>query len=890
MDKNEKNKKENNFLKILQMIGMSNNEISIANKKYPFFYKYFKKLIELYINNRINSKTNFKKRQRNINYIIKYFFCKTFGKNNNKIASKTRHLSNRIFIHFFIFFYSLFIEVRTCKTFDKYLNKKNQKLFISNELLSKIVIIFGILYYNKIIEDDNFEIFLKFLIILSISKKEIVNKNDNLANTMFLKECINIIKKVYQKIYETQNEYTEKQEKIINNIILFIRENIIDYSNNKPINIINKSFLSNNDYYTTSIIDIVFIISKMKKIEITDNLIELLANIYSFSFKYENMMNSIIKILEPLLINLNIKKLEVINSELNISNLPIKLLNKMNEKEEMILKEDATFLKKGFYLGNKVCGICGEIDDLKEDFMLIFGFSLQEINNQIHNIKEWTLINIRNDKNDSKLKISLSEIDNIKNQYNLIIKTLKKSYKTQIIVLSKKTYIFSFNVTSSFTGGTSLKIYYTNGSSSDDPKINEIEKLSIDSLNDKNYKIFIGCDIKDDKKMPLDLEKEYYNTFTGYIGTVIILNPKKISKKNTQDIPKIFLNMKGDYDSIILMALGSNDNKSYLFKNENKCNDNQIQNRLKEITENSFEFIESLKFLISSESFKLIEYKDEIDYLNLYNNYDLYEEFKKTNVTVRQNYLNLKQKKNNLKDKMISIFTSYFNCRFHIFENKSTLDEFMKYDGIHYLCLLFEYYYQIISMIENSNDINEHKENNSPITNINSVNLEDIYRKIENNIFDLINFFIDKILNKKYCKYFIIEINQFFYQMVITIKKYMKNNSIRNEIFDTIQILLKKFINFIKEEEINIELTDYIDQLKNIRDNLLDLLYNLAFSLDVKNDKYQNVECYLNIMNYLLINDYLNDIFSEKFSKKLLTIYFLFDNTSPYFNNKIEFL
>ena len=361
------------------MIGMSNNDISIANKKYPFFYKYFKKLIELYINNRINSKTNFKKRQRNINYIIKYFFCKTIGKNNNKISSKTGHLSNRIFIHFFIFFYSLFKEVRTCKNSEKCLNKKNQMLFLSNELLSKILIIFGILYYNKIIEDDKFEIFLKFLIILSISKKEIVNKNDNLANTMFLKECINIIKKVYQKIYEAQNEYTEKQEKIINNIILFIRENIIDYSNNKPINIINKSFLSNNDYYTTSIIDIVFIISKMKKIEITDNLIELLANIYSFSFKYENMMNSIIKILEPLLINLNIKKLEVINSELNISNLPIKLLNKMNEKEEMILKEDATFLKKGFYLGNKVCGICGEIDDLKEDFMLIFGFFYRKL-------------------------------------------------------------------------------------------------------------------------------------------------------------------------------------------------------------------------------------------------------------------------------------------------------------------------------------------------------------------------------------------------------------------------------------------------------------------------------------------------------------------------------
>jgi len=895
MDKNEKNKKEcNTFIKILQMIEMPNSDLSISNKIFPYFYRYCKKIIELYINNRINSKRNDKKWQRNINYIIKYFYNKAIEKNNDKISSKERNLSNTI-IHFFIFFYSLFKEVRTYKSNEKYIHKKNRMLFELNHLLSKMIIIFGKLYCDKIIEDDKFEYFLKFLTILSIFKKDIVNKNDNLANTMFLKECINIIKKVYQKIYEFQNEYTEKQEKIINNIILYIRENIIDYSNNKPINIINKSFLSNNDYYTTSIIDIIFIISKMKKIEITDNLIELLSNIYSFSFKYENMMNSIIKILEPLLINLNIKKLEAINSELNISNFPIKLLNKLNEKEEMILKEDPTFLKKGFYLGNKVCGICGEIDDLKDDFMLIFGFSLQEINNQMHNIKEWTLINIRNDKNESKLKISLLEVDNLKNQYNLIIQTPKKSYKTQIIILSKKTYIFSFNVTSSFvpfTGVSSyLKIYYTNGSDSDEPKIKEIDKLSIDSLKENNYKIYIGCDIKDDKKIPLDLEKEYYNTFTGYIGTVFILNPKKISKKNTQDIPKICLSFKGDYDSNILMALGTNNNKYTLInKNEHMYNDNQIQNRIMEIVENLDDFIESLKIIISSESFKLIEYRDEIDYLNLSNNYNLYEGFKKINVTARQNYLNLKQKKNNSKEKMINIFTSFFNCRFHIFESKSTLDEFMKYDGIHYLCLLFEYYYQIISMTENANDINANKENNNIINNNNFVNSEEIYEKIENNIFDLIIFFIDKILSKKYCKHFIIEIEQFFYQMVITVKKYMKNNSMKNEIFDIIQTLLKSFINLIKEEEKNAELTDYINQLKNIRDNLLDLLYNLAFSLDGKNDKYKNIENYLNIMNYLLINDYLNDIFSEEFSKKLLSTCFLFDNENSWYNNKIDFL
>lgn len=893
MDKNDKNEKiKDDFLKLLQMIGIANNDISTANKIYPNFYKYCQKLIELHLKNSQNSKIYAKKRQKNFNYIIKYFLNKAIGKNNNKITLKAGYFPNTIFIHFLIFYYSIFIKVSFYKFSKHYKNIKNHMLFELNELLSRMVVIFGKLYCDKIIDDDKFEIFLRLLIILSItSKKEKENENkiDNIANTMFLKECINIIKKVYQKIYETQNKFTEKQEKVINNIIIIIRENVITYPNEKAINIINKSFLSNNDYYTTSIIDLIFIISKMKNMEIIDNLKELLANIYLFSFKHESMMNSIIKILEPLLINLNIKKLEDINSELNISNFPIKLLNKMNEKEEMILKEDPTFLKKGFYLGNKVCGICGEIGDLKEDFMLIFGFALQEINKQKNNIKEWTLINIRNDKNESKLKISLLEIGNLNNQYNIIIKTPKKSYNTQIIVLSKKTYIFSFNFYSSFKG-INLIIYYTDGSGSDNPTINEIEKLSIDNFYDKNCKIYIGCDIKEDKKMPLDLGKDNFNNnFTGYIGNLMILNFKKFSKKSPQEISKLILSLKGDYDSCILMPLGTNDNKSSFINNENKY-DNQIKNKIIELNENQSDFVESLKMLISSESFKLIEYKDEIDYLNLVNNYVLYEEFKNEITSVRQNYLNLKQKRgSSSKEKMISIFSSFFNCRFHIFENKRTLDEFLNFDGIHYLCLLFEYYYQILSRIENTNDINESKENKDAMESINYANSEEIYAKIENNIFDLIKFFIDKILNKKYCKIYIIEINKFFYQMVITIKKYIKNNVMRNELFETIQTLISRFINFIKEEENNTELTDYVNQLKNIRNNLLDLLYNLAFSFDAKNDKMKDIECYLNIMHYLLKNDYLNDDFSEEFSDILLSIYFLFDNTNSQFNNKIEF-
>ena len=64
---------------------------------------------------------------------------------------------------------------------------------------------------------------------------------------------------------------------------------------------------------------------------------------------------------------------------------------------------------------------------------------------------------------------------------------------------------------------------------------------------------------------------------------------------------------------------------------------------------------------------------------------------------------------------MIKIFSCFFNSRFNIFENKYSLEEFIKYDGLCYLCLLLEYFYQILCKIEqekNDNNNFNQKDNN----------------------------------------------------------------------------------------------------------------------------------------------------------------------------------
>ena len=44
------------------------------------------------------------------------------------------------------------------------------------------------------------------------------NLNDNITNSMFLVQSIKMIKIIFNKIYQKNNEFNEKQEELFNNI------------------------------------------------------------------------------------------------------------------------------------------------------------------------------------------------------------------------------------------------------------------------------------------------------------------------------------------------------------------------------------------------------------------------------------------------------------------------------------------------------------------------------------------------------------------------------------------------------------------------------------------------------------------------------------------------
>ena len=828
---------------------------NINDKIIHYLISFAIKILNIYFDKKI--KKNYLLIKRYLIYIKKCFMKYDIRVNTYKNIFKNDNINNIIFAFSTIFVYVIFLEEIECKNKSNKNSNINQKLNMLNEILSNFIYSVSTFYFYKIIDENKLESFIKCLITLSISHNNKPNKNNNnISNPMFLVNSIKMIKVIFNKIFQTKNDINEKQKNLMNNIIIYLKNNIVEYSKNISLNIINKNFLCNNDYYTACLFDMLYPIVKTKDETILKNYIELLTYIYIFSFRYENLMVQLLKYIKPLLININQKSINDIEFELDIGHVILYFMKELIKREENILQNEI-ILKEGFFLGNEFCGIGTEIDILEDEFSLIFGFCLYDIsNNNLNNdLKEYSLINIKSKDNISQIKIFLSKINNSSNEYNLMISDINQKNNTDVIIKSKSYYIFSFN----FTKNKKVNIDYI----CDTENINEIKNSKEIKLNFNidNSHIYIGCDI---------IKEKLLNTFNGYIGTIVILNNKKLFQGGYENIDLI-LKFKGNYSKYIIEAIEKENTIEDINKSINNENiyklkeDNSSINKLIEAyNRNKVKLSDNIKIIITPYAFKLIKYQDDIDYLNLYNNYKNFEGEKEKYIEINQNYLNidLKSLKN---EKKIRIYSKHFNNSFNIFEYKNSLEEFVKNDGIFYLCLLLEYNYQILCHIDNQ------KEND-----------KDILTKIENNIKELIQFFNDYILNIQYVTNIYDQINNFFYQIVTTLKKYFKMNNINDNIFELISKLINKITNLIKDET-DLDLSNKILQLKSklfgfLHDILIIFHQNSIYSCYV-------IKNYISIFSQLLEQGKLNDIYSNKLIDEFLSLSFLFDNNTNYINN-----
>ena len=438
---------DNSFISFIKSISEINTLFykELLNiKSISLSLKYTKKIINFYFNEINNERKDKKKilmKKTNIKnhiYFIKYL-------KEKKINRKYKILKEKIVSNFSIsFIFNIFAFLLTFKN-QKKSDSTNKKIAKLNYLLIITFIYIEKLYIEKIINDDYFELILLLLIAFSCSKTiDKIPKEKEIVNIIFFKGCINLIKIVSNKLILLNHEFTNRQEQMLNNIILFINNNFLDtFEKLFGIKYINKVFLSKNDYNTSSLIDLSSIISKTKLKDIKKNFIDLLTNVYIFSFEYNSLMSPMIKQLEPLFINIHKKNINQIENELDFHDFSLILLDSLINKEKEILKNNFFILKQGFYLGNEKSGIIYDLSILDNEFDILVGFKLDSID--LYNVSLLQLVD--KTKNISQLKIFFIKTTNEKDHHEMFIQYMEDTeWSTKISIYCNTTYIFIFNI------------------------------------------------------------------------------------------------------------------------------------------------------------------------------------------------------------------------------------------------------------------------------------------------------------------------------------------------------------------------------------------------------------------------------------------------------------
>ena len=815
---------------------------------------------EIIIMNYLNEKEiNYKKlkiiiskvNERNMFYIIKIFH-KKIKNYNYKVFDDSKQ--QMISLAFTSFIFNIFKNAFMFKNSNKSNGKKIERSFLDN-FLNKFLDIIGKLYIDKNISDEYFEMFLILLLIFSMTKniEKQPNEKDEIINFIFLNCCINTIKKVFNNLIQKNQEYTEKQEDIINNIILFINNRMLD-NNDIPskISYMNKIYLSNNKYKTLSLIDLCNIISNIKSKDIINNYINLLCNIYSFSFKYDNMMKPIIRQIGALFINLNKKNISDINKELNTIDFSLSFLDSLIDKESQLLKNCSCFIKKGFYLGNEKGGLFCNINSLENEFIILFGFRIES-----NELDEITLFNIVNNKD----QISIAKFFLIKTYHNdiyeLLVEDKKEQHSFKINVHHGKNYVFaiSFKI-GGFMKSTEINVIYVK----DDNRKKKLEfetdpkngrEIKIKNFKNENIDIYFGCDFD------ARTGTEIVNKFHGIIGDIFILNTKNIKNSGIEnEFIKLLLSLERNYVNILPILGEINENNIFIDdKNNNNIKYFELKEKIKELVKNENKFFNTI---IMSDFFKSIEYNDEIDIFNgTSKDKDLNDE--NSEMYIKKKYLDFKIKTDPLEAKgIIKIFPSTFNKKFHIFQNELTLDEFIKYDGINYLSLLMEYNYQILSSLSDRNDFKEN-------------DLKEICKNINQKMLKNLQFFYKNIIKSQINHD---DINKYFYQMSNTILKFIEIYHLNKETIECLSNILNDLdlrgdnCEMIESIEINLfnfllnpkiypkEDVNQIDKLNYMIKTLLNIIKNNSNKQTELIEKIYNIDILKKLMSFLwLFND-----------------------------------
>ena len=668
----------------------------------------------------------------------------------------SRMRNNKLYSSMFIYILLFSIEEKD------FFYKFNSEIFKQNYLSILIK-----LYKQKIIDKDNLLLIVEFISLLSIYERNDFTsnefpKNRIIKNYKIFKYSLDIIKKT-------------NDIKITKEFLNYISKNILNYKVNR--------FLITEE---TDILEFISIYP--------DNnfIIDFLANLYSFRYSksfLDVFMNQIKTVYN--IKNKNKQTLDI----LDLLKTDLCLLRTMQEIELKRYKDDPYLPNHGFVICNnseKLSAVVKEII-IKEQFTMVFSFSYSP---------DEKIINIENINNNNNIMKRASKT--------------KRDFGIPIIELIKEES--SFNEVSGFSffiQGTSL--FHRKYNSSEEKKICDIENnrtymCYYSILEGDHYMINVKSS-KDTKtegiidkepikfllknKLKLQIGK-FFNqsnaSFNGYIGPILLFN----TCFNDEYRKNIFI-LKGSYDKMLYF---NNINSKFVDKFDKDMN----FPFLNEVDETNYNNYSSAKSFFEKEKNKIFD-------ALIYNITPLYQSSSLT----KKDFINsfLKEFKINFGLPPNPHVGSVF-----FFRNVPTPMEFLKYEGINFLILIFEL---IVSNLDNLNPQN-----------------------LENDKIIILNLFSNLI---PYIQDLIYLLNVDYYQ-----------NDIRHIIFALEKCVNKLCVKFKMSNEIGHELNNWIRSLTTKKSPYIKSYIKIRneiskFLLDPKlyNLKdYSSIEIFLINLNYCM--------------------------------------
>lgn len=596
--------------------------------------------------------------------------------------------------------------------------RKDDLMYTIYKKIQLVVLTLVKLYSDNFFTIEDLLYFAKYLAMLSLAdhSEYTIPKNPNnpIKHFFFLGCSIELIKNVVcnsEKIIQNFS-YNEEIEKTLDEYLSFLLNTFIK---SNPSNLY--LFYQYGDKNTNlfSFLDVFKFISTEKFYEKTKNiLLNFFTEIYQYHFSYKGIMAPWLNYMKQILINIEKKTFSDIFYDISLADFPISYLNAIFQKEQEEKKKHPIILDNGVYRsGNRSPLILTGLT-LSSSYTLVFSFNFVPLFNE--NKQDYYQILSISEENGTNvfLKIYLIQINN-STKYLLKIERHIKGTKeitntiadTQIEVEPYYTYIFSIS------GNKKEKKIKINFLYKDkiEEQIIELPKYSIVETQTNIMKI--GYDISNNKII---------QEFDGFLGAIMFFK----TELNVQYLENLLM-LRGKYDNYVYF----NENcdisylQKYTGKNENVHLFSYLQDYFLKGKDNK-DIFNKLHFIFTSKVFQFNEIKNEIGYYdekeikeNLYKNEGLFnidlsnrDSFRNSqasksgssnqeNIDSTSKKLNIYGIKENVKNNEIKVKASrIMNKEFFVFSNKPSLSEFLKYDGISFLSLQFEYYFQILSHLQ----------------------------------------------------------------------------------------------------------------------------------------------------------------------------------------------